>query len=225
VVVVLRELGQVVLLPLPGIVTAPGSFVTVTAAATVGATVLAPGSPVGFFFTNATPSPVLTVMDTSAAAPMPASLTLRAPVLGVFPTLGAKQAVVLHDALTQQGSHFPAAVSLVPVTPVLPPRIVGIDAPVISIAVAPAGDHVLVAAGNDGAGVYELIVGAMPSLSIQKYPLASLPIAAGIVAGAGRGYVAQKHPDGRITFVDLTTGKAQTLTGFELATMVVDGSP
>jgi hypothetical protein len=168
---------------------------------------------------------VLTVVDTSAAAPTPTSLVLRAPVLGVFPTRDAKQAVVLHDGLTELGSHYPGAVSLVPIAQNVTGRPVGLDAPVISIAVAPAGDHALIAAGDDVRGVYELVVGAMSSLSIQKYPLASLPIAAGIVSGAGRGYVAQKHPDGRITFVDLTTGKAQTLTGFELATMVVDGSP
>jgi hypothetical protein len=96
---------------------------------------------------------------------------------------------------------------------------------VISIAVAPDGYHALVAAGNETTGVFELVACAMPSLDIQRIPLASLPIAAGIVAGAGRGYVAQKHPDGRITFVDLATFKAQTITGFELATGVVDGSP
>ena len=63
------------------------------------------------------------------------------------------------------------------------------------------------------------------SVAVQKFPLASLPIAAGVVAGAGRGYVAQKHPDGRITFVNLKTGEARTITGFELATQVVDGTP
>jgi hypothetical protein len=59
---------------------------------------------------------------------------------------------------------------------------------------------------------------------VKKYQLASQPIAAGIVAGASRGYVAQKHPDGRITFVDFTTGAVRTLTGFELASQVIDGS-
>jgi hypothetical protein len=64
----------------------------------------------------------------------------------------------------------------------------------------------------------------MPSLEVTKVTLASQPISAGIVAGANRGYVAQKHPDGRITFVDFETGEIRTLTGFELASQVVDGS-
>jgi hypothetical protein len=42
------------------------------------------------------------------------------------------------------------------------------------------------------------------------------------VAAAGRGYVAQKHPEGRITFVTLESGEARTLTGFELGSRVVD---
>ena len=42
--------------------------------------------------------------------------------------------------------------------------------------------------------------------------------------GAGKGFVAQAHPDGRITFVDSKTGEVRTITGFELATQVVDGS-
>ncbi len=64
----------------------------------------------------------------------------------------------------------------------------------------------------------------MPSLTVDSSPLATRPIAAGIVAGAGRGFVAQEHPDGRITFVDFDDGEARTLTGFELAGEVVDGS-
>jgi hypothetical protein len=34
--------------------------------------------------------------------------------------------------------------------------------------------------------------------------------------------VAQKHPEGRITFVTLESGEARTLTGFELGSRVVD---
>ncbi|MGZ3478441.1 MAG: hypothetical protein ACXVCJ_28335 [Polyangiales bacterium] len=64
----------------------------------------------------------------------------------------------------------------------------------------------------------------MPSLAVDRYALASPPIAVGVVAGAGRAFVAQEHPEGRITFVDLGSGTARTLTGFELSARVVDGS-
>jgi DNA-binding beta-propeller fold protein YncE len=224
-VAVIRDSSQVALLPVPGIVAAPTNFQTVTVDAAIGSASLAKSSSVAFFYTNATPSPVLALMDLAASPPAPRTILMRAPILGVFPTADAAHAVVLHDALTDQGSMYPAAVSLAPIALDLPPKIIGLDAPAISIAVAPGGDHALVAAGDEMKGIYQLMIGAMPSLKVQKLALASMPIAAGIVAGAGRGYVAQKHPDGRITFVGLDNGEVRTLTGFELATQVVDGTP
>ncbi|MBW2457492.1 MAG: hypothetical protein JRI68_23495 [Deltaproteobacteria bacterium] len=69
-----------------------------------------------------------------------------------------------------------------------------------------------------------MVVAEMPSLKVDVFPLASRPLSAGIVVGANRGFVAQEHADGRITFVDFDDGEVRTLTGFELATQVVDGS-
>lgn len=224
-IAVVRETSQVALLPVPGIVADPLSAVLVTIDATIGSTSLAASSPVSFFYTNATPSTLLAVLDTSAATPSPRTILMRAPILAVFPAPDAAHALVLHDALEEAGSQYAAAVSLAPIALELPPKIVGLDAPPISIAIAPAGDHALVATGNESTATYELMLAAMPSLKVQKLALASMPIAAGIVAAADRGFVAQKHPDGRITFVDLKTGQARTLTGFELSTQVVDGKP
>ncbi|APR81621.1 Hypothetical protein A7982_06970 [Minicystis rosea] len=224
-VAVVRETSQVGLLPVPGVITDPLSAGFVTVDATIGSASLASASPIAFFYTNATPSPVLAVMDTAASPPSPRTILTRAPILGVFATADAAHAVVLHDQLDDAGSHYPAAVTFAPIALDLPPKIVGLDAPPISVAVAPQGDHALVAAGDETSKIHQLVIGSMPSLKVRKIALASMPIAAGIVAGAGRGYVAQKHPDGRITFVTLETGEARTITGFELATQVVDGAP
>jgi hypothetical protein len=223
-VAVIRDTSQVALLPVPAIFTNPGSLALVTIDTTVGSTALAAQSSKAFFYTNATPSPYLAVLDTAVAAPTSRLIKLRAPVLAVFPTADGAHALVLHDALVEAGSNYPAAFSVAPIALDLPPKVVGLDAPVISIALAPAGDHGLLAAGDASKSIYQLVVASMPSLSVQKLSLASMPIAAGIVAGADRGFVAQKHPDGRITFVNLKTGEARTLTGFELGTQVVDGS-
>jgi hypothetical protein len=40
------------------------------------------------------------------------------------------------------------------------------------------------------------------------------------VPEANQAFVAQQHPEGRITFIDLTTKQQHTLTGFELSTKV-----
>jgi DNA-binding beta-propeller fold protein YncE len=223
-IAVLRETSQIAIAKIPGILADPASLEIVAIDATVGSTSLAADSPVAFFYTNATPSELLGVMDTSATPKVPRTILLRAPIEAVFPTRDASHALVLHHALSVPGSLYPAAVSLVPVALDLPPKIVGLDAPVISLAIAPAGDRAILAMGDEVKGIYQLALASMPSLKVQKYPLASLPIAAGIVPLAQRGFVAQKHPDGRITFVDLVNGEARTITGFELTTQVVDGS-
>ena len=45
-----------------------------------------------------------------------------------------------------------------------------------------------------------------------------------LAGGARRAWIAQEHPEGRITFIDLDSGQARTITGFELGARVVDGS-
>lgn len=224
-VAVIRDTGEVGLLPIPDIVANPAAFPLIKVEnALIGSTALAAESPLAFLYTNAVPSSVLAVLDTSKASPTPKIIQLWAPVQAVFPAKDAAHAIVLHKTIEGDGSQYPAAVSVVPVAIDLPAKITGLDAPPVSVAVAPAGHRALIATGDAQNPSYRLYVASMPSLQITKFPLASEPIAAGIVAGADRGYVAQKHPDGRITFVDFKTGEVRTLTGFELATQVVDGS-
>lgn len=224
-VAVVRDTAQVGLLPMPGVVSDPLTFPLVTVTdAIVGSASLAPESPLALLYTNAIPNPVLTVIDTSNLVPVPRQIQLWAPIKAVFPTRDAAHAIVLHEAGGSVGSQYPAAMSVVPIANDLPAKLMGLDSPVISVAVAPSGHQALVATGDEMNPQHRLYVASMPSLEVTKYQLASQPIAAGIVAGAERGYVAQKHPDGRITFVDFKTGAVRTLTGFELASQVVDGS-
>jgi hypothetical protein len=181
-------------------------------------------SSLAFLYTNAVPSSVLGAIDTSDAMKAPSFFKLWAPIQAVFPTEDASHAIILHANLAVEGSQYPAAMSVLPVTADLPAKLAGLDGPAVSVAVAPAGHRALVATGDATNQAYRLYVASMPSLEVKSFKLASQPISAGIVAGADRGYVAQKHPDGRITFVDFKTGEIRTLTGFELASQVVDGS-
>jgi hypothetical protein len=56
---------------------------------------------------------------------------------------------------------------------------------------------------------------------IDAIELPSRPLASGLVPGAGKGFVAQQHPEGRVTFIDLESGKEKTVSGFELSGKVV----
>jgi hypothetical protein len=75
---------------------------------------------------------------------------------------------------------------------------------------------------DDEKKIYGVYLVRLPNLQVDLVKLASPPLATGIVKAANKGYVAQLHPEGRITFVDFTDGSIRTLTGFELGAKVVD---
>ncbi|HEY4393856.1 MAG TPA: hypothetical protein VGP64_07335, partial [Polyangia bacterium] len=114
------------------------------------------------------------------------------------------------------------AFSLVPLAANLPAEIQETDVPPQAVAITPAGDRVLVTERDDGKQIFGVYVGQFPTLEIQKITLASPPIAVGVLAGADQGYVAQKNAEGRLTVVQLDSGLAHTLTGFEIGAGVVD---
>lgn len=54
------------------------------------------------------------------------------------------------------------------------------------------------------------------TFSIDSFRVPSLPEGIGAIPSATRVYVNQKHPQGRMTFVDVLTDKRQTVTGYQL---------
>jgi len=61
---------------------------------------------------------------------------------------------------------------------------------------------------------------------IHTTALSSPPEAVGILPGQGASetkvFVSQRHPLGRVTFIDVTSGQVRTLTGFDLNSRVID---
>lgn len=217
-VAVLRDSSQIAVLPVPGIFDAPETFTLVDVPdRTVASVVLAPSTDLALLFTNATPVKSLTIVPLGAPADL-RTVRLYAPVLSVFAAPGGKDAVVLH-ATDESGT---AAFSLVRLDQPLPARIAATEAP--PFAVAMTDQYAVVAERDDRTGVFAAQIAKLDTLAVERYPLASPPLAAGVIADLKRAYVSQSHPDGRITFFDLDTGSSRTLTGFELGARVVDGS-
>lgn len=218
-VAVVREKSEVSILPIPAITLKPTSFTTVTVTGeTIGSVSIAKSGTSAVLYTNAVATERFTVLDLAAGTFRVQKL--YSPVLGVFPTADAKNAIVLHEKTTTRAGAF----SVVPIAAGLPAKIVGTDALPQSVALSPSNDRAVITERDDSKKIFGAYVAKMPSLAVDRYPLASPPIAAGIVASANRAYIAQEHPDGRITFIDLEGGRARTLTGFELSARVVDGS-
>ena len=53
-------------------------------------------------------------------------------------------------------------------------------------------------------------------------PLGSPPSAVGILPGVGAAFIAQRHPLGRVSFVDVASDQVRTVTGFDLNSHVVN---
>lgn len=218
-IAVVRSTSQAAVLPVPGVLTAPSTFTTVTATGeTIGSVALSPGGVKGLLYTNAVAAERVTVLDLGVDPPTLRTVKLYSPVLAVFSSPDAAHAVVLHDKTV--GS--PGAFSLVPVANAFPAKIVATEAPPTAVAVT--NERVIISERDDVKKTFGAYLGRLPQLMVERYSLASPPIAVGMVPTANRAFVAQKHPDGRLTFVDLDSGQARTLTGFELSSRVVDGS-
>lgn len=240
-VAVARDAAEVAVVPLAG---APGAAAVTRLSVTgetIGQVTITASGKTALLYSNAVAAERLTVL-TLDGAPATRAVKLHGSVLSALPTADGKFAVVLHpneppapvatgvDGGADAGSTAPpvtpiaTAFSLVALDGTRPARIEMTDAPLRAIALAPASDRVLLTVRDDARKVYGVYLGRLPALSVERYPLASPPFATGVLAGANRGYVAQQHAEGRITFLTLDSGEARTLTGYELGARVVDWS-
>ena len=133
----------------------------------------------------------------------------------------AASAIVFQKPIS--GSKKAGLFSGVPTLTQRSAKIVGTDAVPSALAFDEDGRFALVTVGNESSkfhGVYRVRLDTMQEDLVE---LASPPAiaATGIVESAGRGFVAQTHPEGRITFIDLETAQAHTITGFELAARIL----
>ena len=191
---------------------------------TFGSVVVAPDADVAVLFTNAIESHDATTVNLEQGEAFLAHRTvdLKAPVRAVFVTEDGEHAVALLDV--PEGSTKKGAFSIIPTKAERAPKIVGTDAPAVAVALAPSRPTTtaLVTVRHDTSSVFATHVVSFPGLVVDSFDLASPPLATGVMADAGLGYVAQSHPEGRVTFIELASLRARTLTGFELATKVVE---
>lgn len=189
-----------------------------------GSVALAPHADVAVLYTNAIDSPEATVvqLEQGDAFLSHRTLDLKGSVQAVFVAPDGEHAVALLNV--PEGSTKGGAFSILVTKAERSPKIVGTDAPPVAVALSPnePSTSVLVTTRDDAKSLYEVHLVSLPSLEQDAFSLASPPIATGILSERALGYVAQSHPEGRITFIDLSQGGARTLTGFELAAKVVD---
>jgi DNA-binding beta-propeller fold protein YncE len=91
-------------------------------------------------------------------------------------------------------------------------------------AYAPDGSKVYVAldGGNADLATRALQVVTTQTGVVITKPLGSPPSSVGILPGAGAAFIAQRHPLGRVSFVDLSSDAVRTVTGFDLNSHIVN---
>jgi hypothetical protein len=92
------------------------------------------------------------------------------------------------------------------------------EAPVGPLAFSSTGRYALLTVFDDALEVNELHVIDLLRLTLQMdfVPLEALPLFVGALPGSDVGYVAQEHPYGKITFVDMQSMSKRAVTGYEL---------
>jgi len=214
------------ILPIPGIFTAPDSFVSVSVPELFGLVNIAPQGTEALLYTNAVPNSHLTVLQTATGGMdylLHRTLDLHGLVKEVFPSSDGAYAIAALGP-TQAGKN--SAFAAVSVEKLLPPRIQTTEAPVFAVAQSDGDSPRAIVTVSDDNAVFAAYVVRMPELVIDRVQLPSRPLlgGTGIVPEAGVAYIAESHPTGRITFIDLETGVPRTITGFEIAAKVVNGN-
>lgn len=212
-------------LPVSTIFEEPSAFDQVELDEVFGSVEMGTSGDSALLFANGVPSTRLTLLglDTSAHR----TLDLKLPVLSAVSSPDGAHAIAL--LMPPPGSAQPGAFAVVPVAKSLPPKLQGTLAPTAPPDRSTSPDAML-AVGNEralvtvsnGSNVNVSYLVSMPELTVDVFELDSVPLphASGLVPEANQAFVAQQHPEGRITFIDLDSKQRRTLTGFELSTKV-----
>jgi hypothetical protein len=180
-----------------------------------GSVVLSGDGQRAVLFSTGRASGRVTVVDRALTS---RNLDLIAAVRAVFVTPDGAHALALQTP--PAGSVRRGAFSVFSLADVRAPKLVASDAPAETVALLPDGsDRALVSVSEPGS--YGAYLVRMPNLQVDFNELPSRPLATGMIPSAGKGFVAQAHPEGRITFIDLADGEGREITGFELSSKVV----
>jgi hypothetical protein len=220
--------SMVVLLPVATAFDAPGTFERVRLNELFGSVELGQQGETALLYSNGVPRTHLTLLQLGeAAGSSHRTLDLKIPIFSAISTPDGAHAIALLEP--PAGSKLPGAFAVVPVRRNLPAKIQGTKAITVAMdagaqtpAMVAISDERALVTVSDGVGTHLAYLARMPELTVDAIELASkpLPRASGIVSEANQAFIAQQHPEGRITFIDLDTNAVHTLTGFELSSQV-----
>jgi hypothetical protein len=215
--------STLVVIPVPIESTDASTYRRATVSSVVSRSVsLSPNGSLALMYSNSEANPYLAVLtsDDGWENYVPRALDLKAPVRAVFAAPEGPHGIAFQD--TQPTSVKRGAFSLISAEANRAPKIIGTDAPPMAVSFSPDGANAVITTRDLMLARYGVYLVHLDNLEETLITLPSPPLAAGMVPLANQAFVAQAHPEGRITFVNLADGKYKTLTGFELAGRVVE---
>jgi hypothetical protein len=218
-VAIIRENYQLATFELQEVIADPSEIATTTIEGEIfGSAALTEDGSTVVVYTNATPNDRVTIVDLRAEDFLTTrSIATESPVYSVTTTPDGEHAGILG---ADQAGRPSDAFSLLSLRSERFPRVIGTGAPVDEIALG--NDFGIVTATSTATNTYEAHLVAFPGLSASAIQLSARPLSVGLLPELSAAYVAQEHPEGRITFFDFQANEARTLTGFELSAEVVD---
>jgi hypothetical protein len=213
--------GELVVVPIPPGDADPSTFARASAPGEVARSVsLSPDASLALVYSNAESNPYLGILSSGGdwTEFEARAVDLKAPVRAAFASPNAQHGIAFQA--TAAGSTKGGAFSIVSAQIDRAPKVIGTDAAPFALAFSPDGEDAVIATRDLTKKSYGMYLVHLARLEQIFVKLSSPPLAAGIVPNANRAFVAQAHPEGRITFVDLDDGSQHTLTGFELAAEV-----
>lgn len=229
-VLVLRETKAVLVVDLSGDLSAPSARRSIsTAPYLVGQTVLDAASGGALAFSNAVTQEVLVRVDLSAGTVRP--LRLEKGVSAVVAAPDGRSALVVHSRVAQPGPEVSD-----PLARLIDQQdgysVIDLRSEFVALHTTPAAPGSVVFA-PDGASAYLLLSDPargtrraelidLRSLLVRSTDLASTPVALGVLPDGTQLYVAQRHPLGRMTFIDTREQRQRTLTGFALNSQIIE---
>jgi hypothetical protein len=200
--------------------------------ATVGSLVLSADGTRGVMFTNATLDERLTMIQLDQPGYPHVTWPLKKSVftVGISPTSGS--AVVINakvpgDPATATSiddyidkSYGYTLVDLASGFGKL--QLTAVDPGSFAYALDGSKAYVALDGGDADNAVHALHVISVQTGVVETKPLGSPPSQVGVLPGVHSAFVAQRHPLGRISFVDVATDAVRTVTGFDLNSHVVN---
>jgi DNA-binding beta-propeller fold protein YncE len=231
--VVQRAAKKLSIVDVPGDAIDPSGVVTLDLAdGTVGSFVLSPDGKRALLFTNATLDERVTMVKLDEPGFPHVTFPLKKAVRAIGISPDSATAIVLNAKAfgdpNQAGSvdefidksfgytvlDLATGFAKLQITPVDPGP----------FAFSPDGAKAYVALDGGDADVATRAVQVITTQTgvVITKQLGSPPSAVGILPSAGAAFTAQRHPLGRVSFIDLTTDQVRTVTGFDLNGHVVN---